>query len=51
MEKNLDDLRQVLATECPAEIVKVMRRIVPTFKTPEEVNSKAQAHLEQTACK
>jgi len=39
MSRNLERLRQVLATESPAEIVRVMREIVPTFKTPEEVNS------------
>ena len=38
MGRNLDRLRQVLATESAAEIVRVMREIVPTFKTPEEIN-------------
>ena len=39
MSRNLERLRQVLETESTAEIVGVMREIVPTFKTPEEVNS------------
>ena len=38
MEANLALLREAIATEQAAEIVAVMRRIVPTFKTPEEVN-------------
>ncbi len=46
MDANLERLRQVLATESAAEIVRVMREIVPTFKTPEEVN--AQVAAEQT---
>ena len=46
MDQNLDRLRKVLETESPAEIVKVMRDIVPTFKTPEEVNRNAAAKLE-----
>ena len=41
MEKNLALLRQVIATENVADIVATMRRIVPTFKTPEEVNRRA----------
>ena len=32
-------------TESPVEIVKVMRDIVPTFKTPDEVNRAAEAKL------
>ena len=39
MSHNLERLRQVLATESTAEIVRVMREIVPTFKTPEEINA------------
>ena len=50
MQENLTRLRTVLETESPAEIVKVMREIVPTFKTPEEVNNKAADKL-QTATK
>jgi len=46
MEENLNRLREVLATESPAAIIKVMREIVPTFKTPEEVNSQAQEVLD-----
>ena len=48
MNGNLERLRQVLATESPAEIVRVMREIVPTFKTPEEVNARVDKHAEQT---
>ena len=39
MDRNLERLRQALTTESAAEIVRVMREIVPTFKTPEEVNA------------
>ena len=46
MSRNLDRLRQVLATESAAEIVRVMREIVPTFKTPEEVNSQVEQKKE-----
>ena len=48
MEAHLERLRRVLATESAAEIVRVMREIVPTFKTPEEVNSQAGKRVEQT---
>ena len=51
MDKNLSRLREVLETESPAEIVKVMRQIVPTFKTPEEVNSQAANKLEHAISK
>ena len=46
MSRNLERLRQVLATESVAEIVRVMREIVPTFKTPEEVNSQVTEQVE-----
>ena len=45
MDVNLSRLREVLATESPAEIIKVMRDIVPTFKTPDEVNRAAEQKL------
>lgn len=48
MNSNLERLRQVLATESTAEIVRVMREIVPTFKTPEEVNAQVGKPVEQT---
>ena len=51
MDQNLSRLREVLETESPAEIVKVMRQIVPTFKTPEEVNSRAANKLEHATSK
>ena len=51
MIQNLNRLRDVLATESPAEIIKVMRDIVPTFKTPEEVNSQAASLLEHATSK
>ena len=47
MHHHLERLRQVLATESASEIVRVMREIVPTFKTPEEVNAKAEQRIEQ----
>ena len=45
MEQNLARLRQALDTESAAEIVSVMRQIVPTFRTPEEVNASAGERL------
>ena len=48
MSRNLERLRQVLETESAAEIVRVMREIVPTFKTPEEVNAQVGAGETQT---
>ena len=39
--QNLEALRQALETEDKEQIVAVMRRIVPTFRTPEEVNAAA----------
>ena len=48
MAHNLERLRQVLATESASEIVRVMREIVPTFKTPEEVNAQVGAKVEAT---
>ncbi len=48
MSRNLERLRQVLETESAAEIVRVMREIVPTFKTPEEVNSQVGVGETQT---
>jgi FlaA1/EpsC-like NDP-sugar epimerase len=50
MEQNLERLRQALATESAAEIVRVMREIVPTFKTPEEVNAQVGRREGQTVC-
>ena len=47
MAHNLERLREVLATESTAEIVRVMREIVPTFKTPEEVNSQVTKQVER----
>ncbi len=40
MQAKLQCLHEALATEQPAEIVRVMHEIVPTFKRPEEVNDK-----------
>ena len=45
MEQNLARLRQALDTESAAEIVAVMRQIVPAFRTPEEVNASAGDRL------
>ncbi len=47
MEANLERLREVLATESVPAIVQTMRDIVPTFKTPDEVNSRAAERLEK----
>ncbi|MBQ8684509.1 MAG: polysaccharide biosynthesis protein [Clostridia bacterium] len=43
MEADLELLRQVIETEDVEQMVATMRRIVPTFKTPEEVNRQAVA--------
>ncbi len=43
LQQNLESLRQVLETEDKQQIVAVMRDIVPTFRTPEEVNVAASA--------
>ncbi len=48
MYSHLERLRQVLATESASEIVRVMREIVPTFRTPEEVNAQVGKRVEQT---
>ena len=48
MGANLNRLRQALDTESPAEIIAVMRQIVPTFRTPEEVNAHAESRLQPT---
>ena len=47
MEQNLERLREVLTTESVPAIVQTMRDIVPTFKTPDEVNSRAAERLEK----
>ncbi len=38
---NLESLRQVLETEDKDRIIAVMQELVPTFRTPEEVNAEA----------
>jgi FlaA1/EpsC-like NDP-sugar epimerase len=38
MQDKLDRLQDVLKLEDPAEVVRVMHELVPTFKRPEEVN-------------
>jgi len=45
MDQNLARLREVLETESPEKIVRLMREIVPTFKTPDEVNRVAESKL------
>ena len=40
MQDKLDRLQDVLKLEDPAEVVRVMHELVPTFKRPEEVNSR-----------
>ena len=45
MDVNLARLREVLETESPPKIIALMREIVPTFKTPDEVNRVAEAKL------
>ena len=45
MDQNLARLREVLETESPPKIIALMREIVPTFKTPDEVNSVAEHKL------
>ena len=45
MDRNLTRLREVLETESPEKIIRLMREIVPTFKTPDEVNRMAENKL------
>jgi len=45
MDRNLDRLREELETESPEKIIRLMREIVPTFKTPDEVNRVAENKL------
>ena len=45
MDANLARLRESLETESPEKIIALMREIVPTFKTPDEVNSVAENKL------
>ena len=45
MDRNLARLREELETESPEKIIRLMREIVPTFKTPDEVNSVAENKL------
>jgi FlaA1/EpsC-like NDP-sugar epimerase len=42
MQDKLKLLRDALALEDPAEVVRVMHEIVPTFKRPEEVNARVE---------
>lgn len=41
----LDRLTEALATDNPAAVVKTLHEVVPTFKTPEEVNAAKMADL------
>ena len=45
MDVNLSRLRESLETESPEKIIALMREIVPTFKTPDEVNRVAEDKL------
>lgn len=45
LREKLEALEEALKTDSPAEIVRVMKKVVPTYKSPEEVNSKAIADL------
>ncbi len=45
MDRNLARLREELETESPEKIIRLMREIVPTFKTPDEVNRVAANKL------
>ena len=44
----LELLEQALATDSPAAIVETMHKVVPTYKTPEEVNAAKMADLDYT---
>lgn len=41
----LDRLNEALVTDTPAEVVAALHEVVPTFKTPEEVNAAKMADL------
>ncbi len=47
----LDRLTEALATDDPAAVVKTLHEVVPTFKTPEEVNAAKMADLDYNEAK
>lgn len=49
VREKLRELDAVLATDSKDKIVTVMKKLVPTYKSPEEVNAKAVADLDYTS--
>ena len=48
IRKKLRELDAALATDSKDKIVATMKKLVPTYKSPEEVNAKAIADLDYT---
>ncbi len=49
LRDKLRELDSVLATDSKEKIVATMKRLVPTYKSPEEINAKAIADLDYTS--
>ena len=49
LKEKLRELDAVLATDSKEKIVATMKRLVPTYKSPEEINAKAIADLDYAA--
>ena len=50
LEEKLDILRAAVETEDDDAVKDALRRVIPTFRSPEEVNKKAQDSDEMKAC-
>ncbi len=50
LEEKLDVLRTAVETEDDDAVKDALRRVIPTFRSPEEVNKKAQDSDEMKAC-
>lgn len=49
LETKLQRLQEVLTTDSPEQVIAVMKELVPTYKSPEEVNSQKTADLNYAA--
>lgn len=49
LTKYLSELEAVLATDSKTKIISVIKKLVPTYKDPEEINAKAIADLDYKA--
>ena len=48
VQDKLEQLKAALATDSPAVVVETMHKVVPTYRTPEEVNAAKMADLDYT---